>query len=378
MRDELSRCRGEQFDPELTDAFLEVLDELAERRATAARIAAEAAARIDPGLHETLLTLEDEATPAYAEIAAILREVRDANPPTRYLTTQARFDRRYVTVVDAEEQGPDLPRSAPDIFPDEVLQVLPRVLAGDDPKVNALFADQYGVWVTGLAPIRNHVGETIAVVAADLPPFRGAEEGGLRTAGEASLASILQAAAITSSRDEVDSISDGLTGLYNHRYLHERLTEELERAAELDSQLSVLFCDLDRFAEFNEQLGHRAGDNALRAVAHVLEQSIRAVDLAARYGGEEFVVVLLETDSRGRVRRGSAHPAGHRGHLDRPEPRSALDQHRRGHVPRRRRPQGRADRQGRLGDARRQTPGSQPRACLFGPGAHEQTSGTTT
>jgi diguanylate cyclase (GGDEF)-like protein len=297
--DELRRCRGSQWDPEMTDAFLEVLAGLEERRQKAVRIAREAARRIDPHMHARLQTPEDEKSKEYAAIAAILRDVRDANPPTRFVTTQTRLNRRYVIIVDAEENEEDRSHIGEDIFPDEILQVLPKVLAGEDPRVNALFADQYGVWVSGLAPIRDDGGEIAAVVAADLPPYSGAALGVLRTRGDDSLASILQTAAIRSTRAEVDTITDGLTGLYNHRYLHERLDEELARCEQEGTRLSILYGDLDRFKEFNEQAGHRAGDNALRSIAHIVEQSIRAVDLASRYGGEEFVVALLETGPRG-------------------------------------------------------------------------------
>ena len=96
------------------------------------------------------------------------------------------------------------------------------------------------------------------------------------------------------SRAEIEAISDGLTGLYNHRYLHERLAEEIERAREQKTAISLLFCNLDHFKQFNEARGHSSGDKALRNVAHVLEQAIRRIDLAARFGGEEFVLVLIE------------------------------------------------------------------------------------
>jgi diguanylate cyclase (GGDEF)-like protein len=139
----------------------------------------------------------------------------------------------------------------------------------------------------------------VAVVAASLPPFVGAQRGGLRRAGTETLASILQSAAARSDRGEIDAIADSLTGLYNHRYLHERLRGELRRSEELGTPLSLLFCDLDSFKEFNDALGHGAGDNALRSTAHVVEQSIRHVDLASRYGGEEFVVALIGTDTAG-------------------------------------------------------------------------------
>ena len=74
------------------------------------------------------------------------------------------------------------------------------------------------------------------------------------------LAAMLQSAAIRFSRAEVEAITDGLTGLYNHRYLHERLEEELERARRRGSTLSLLFCDCDHFKSYNDAYGHKAGD----------------------------------------------------------------------------------------------------------------------
>jgi diguanylate cyclase (GGDEF)-like protein len=106
---------------------------------------------------------------------------------------------------------------------------------------------------------------------------------------------MLQTAAVRLSRAEIDAVTDALTGLYNHRYLHERLSEELHRAREAERPLSVLFCDLDHFKDYNDANGHSAGDAVLREVAHLIEQSVRNVDVAGRYGGEEFVVLLVET-----------------------------------------------------------------------------------
>jgi diguanylate cyclase (GGDEF) domain len=110
---------------------------------------------------------------------------------------------------------------------------------------------------------------------------------------------MLQSAAIRFSRAEVEAITDGLTGLYNHRYLHERLEEELERARRRESKLSLLFCDCDQFKAYNDDYGHKAGDAALARIARIIEACSRRVDLAARYGGEEFVLVLIDTDDSG-------------------------------------------------------------------------------
>jgi diguanylate cyclase (GGDEF)-like protein/excisionase family DNA binding protein len=290
---ELQRCRGSQFDPEMVDAFLRVLDDVTRRRERADEIAAQAASRIRGETHAAVLALEDEQSDAYREIEQVLREVRDANPPTRFLTTHAQLDKRIVIGVDPEENEAEKSHLGDEIFVDEEL---PQVLAGKRPQVTAVFADEFGVWITGLAPIRDAAGDIVAVAVADLPALSASESEALRGDGRQTFAAMLQTAAVRLNRAEIDAITDALTGLYNHRYLHERLSEEVHRARDLQRPLSVLFCDLDHFKGYNDANGHSAGDAVLREVAHVIEQSVRSVDVAARYGGEEFVVLLVDTD----------------------------------------------------------------------------------
>ena len=290
---ELQNCRGSQFDPEMVDAFLHVLGDVAGRRAKADEIAAQAASRIRGETHAALLALDDEKSNAYREIETVLREVRDANPPTRFLTTHAQVDKRFVIGVDPEEDENEKSHLGDEIFADDEL---PQVLAGERAEVNAVFADEFGVWITGLAPIRDASGQIVAAVAADLPALSGSESETLRGDGRQTFAAMLQTAAVRLSRAEIDAITDALTGLYNHRYLHERLSEELHRARDLQRPLSVLFCDLDHFKGYNDSNGHSAGDAVLREVAHLIEQSVRNMDVAGRYGGEEFVVLLVETE----------------------------------------------------------------------------------
>jgi diguanylate cyclase (GGDEF)-like protein len=290
---ELQRCRGTQFDPEMVDAFLTVLEEVARRRARAYEIAATAAGRIRGESHRAVLETDDEQSGAYREIQTILRDVRDANPPTRFLTTHAQVDKRYVIGVDPEEDESERSHLGDEIFVDDELT---QVLDGKRPHVNTVFADEFGVWITGLAPIRDASGDIVAVAVADLPALSPSESETLRGDGRQTFAAMLQSAAVRLSRAEIDAITDALTGLYNHRYLHERLSEELHRARDQQRPLSVLFCDLDHFKRYNDASGHSAGDAVLREVAHVIEQSVRNVDIAARYGGEEFVVLLVETD----------------------------------------------------------------------------------
>jgi diguanylate cyclase (GGDEF)-like protein/PAS domain S-box-containing protein len=98
---------------------------------------------------------------------------------------------------------------------------------------------------------------------------------------------------------------DGLTGLANRRRFDERLLEEWGRAYRERTCLSLLMLDLDHFKDYNDQYGHPAGDECLRAVAGVLAaEAKRTTDLAARYGGEEFALLLPNTDAAGCVRIG--------------------------------------------------------------------------
>jgi diguanylate cyclase (GGDEF)-like protein len=101
------------------------------------------------------------------------------------------------------------------------------------------------------------------------------------------------------------AITDGLTGLFNHRYFYERLRDEVVRATRYDLQLSLLMMDLDDFKCYNDRFGHPAGDRVLRHVADIMKAQLReSVDVLARYGGEEFAVILPHTPAGGAERVG--------------------------------------------------------------------------
>jgi diguanylate cyclase (GGDEF)-like protein len=92
-------------------------------------------------------------------------------------------------------------------------------------------------------------------------------------------------------------LRDPLTGVNNRRFFDQRIEEEVSRAGRQQTPLSCLFVDLDHFKRVNDQQGHQAGDQILKQVATLLNDSLRSTDVLARYGGEEFVILLTDTDA---------------------------------------------------------------------------------
>ncbi len=93
------------------------------------------------------------------------------------------------------------------------------------------------------------------------------------------------------------SITDGLTGLYNQRYLDEAAPKALATAKEQGNPLSVLMVDSDCLKNVNDQFGHAAGDRFLRELADVMRREVRATDIVVRYAGDEFIILLPDTSS---------------------------------------------------------------------------------
>ena len=103
--------------------------------------------------------------------------------------------------------------------------------------------------------------------------------------------------------DELSSqaLTDSLTGLANRRAFDETLVREWKRTIREGSQISLLLLDIDHFKEFNDEYGHQAGDDCLRAVAAAVQGAVRDTDIVARYGGEEIAVILPSTNTGGAV-----------------------------------------------------------------------------
>jgi len=142
-------------------------------------------------------------------------------------------------------------------------------------------------------------------LAVDLPEGGGGEVGYLTNVfnymvsrlreGRRELDSINETLQTKNEELEMLSITDGLTGLVNHRFLIQKLNEEGIRASRYKHEFSVLMADVDHFKQYNDEFGHPAGDEVLRRVADIIRGSVRPGDTAARYGGEEYAIVMPET-----------------------------------------------------------------------------------
>ena len=118
---------------------------------------------------------------------------------------------------------------------------------------------------------------------------------------------------LTRANEELRRLAalDGLTGIANRRRFDEAAHVEWQRGRRQRTPLALLLCDVDHFKQYNDHLGHPAGDLCLKKMAAVLTGQLkRPADLAARYGGEEFALLLPNTDLAGALRVGEACRAG--------------------------------------------------------------------
>jgi diguanylate cyclase (GGDEF)-like protein len=139
------------------------------------------------------------------------------------------------------------------------------------------------------------VGESICGVLA----LSNRRSGGAYTPRDRELLRIFAAYMSSSIQNALDAIRaraqariDDLTGLFNSRYFHTRLDDEIARADRDGTDLSVMFIDLDHFKEVNDRFGHLAGSWTLQKVAQLLQENAPAAAVLARYGGDEFVIIL--------------------------------------------------------------------------------------
>lgn len=170
------------------------------------------------------------------------------------------------------------------ILDDTKTSVLGNILAAERSVILApLFAENevFGILYLGAAQENTYSAEYMSIV---------------------STASFLIAIAIKNAQlyDKTVSqaITDGVTGLYNHRYFQERLVESINWAERYKMKFALVMIDVDKFKQYNDTLGHPEGDKVLVEIANILKSYTRSTDVVCRYGGDEFSILILEVEPK--------------------------------------------------------------------------------
>ena len=208
--------------------------------------------------------------------ASLLDEVEPFYPLAQYPLTRSVLDEGRIVVVDVEDPGVDA-AEAEILRADGMggLVMLPLVAKGE------------AIGLVELVSRGRPINEADRITLA-------------RTMTHEAAMALENARLYETARNLADR--DPLTGFVNHRYLHERLSEEIVRAVRNRQPLSVLMLDLDDFKLVNDTFGHVYGDRVLVHVAEQVRSTLRAPDVGGRYGGDEFTVILPETGRDGAVR----------------------------------------------------------------------------
>jgi diguanylate cyclase (GGDEF)-like protein len=289
---ELELCAGTQFDPDMVVAFRRVLERMAGQRAVLQAAADQAAASIAAGDHLALCRSQDVASVEYGRILRLLRQARLEHGQVQSMVTVAPVDElRCMMVVDDDDDDARAVLPGAVEFCDD-LEL--DTLAGRRADANVVSVDRRGTWIVAAAPIRADDGTIVGAVAAARTPKDGVTTFGRGSTVSDTFSQIMHTAGARQTRVEIESMTDALTGLYNHRRFHELLHDTVDGARAADDEVALIFCDIDRFKQFNDRYGHLAGDDLLRRVSRILTACVRRGDVAARYGGDEFCVLLRD------------------------------------------------------------------------------------
>ena len=159
----------------------------------------------------------------------------------------------------------------------------------------------YIILVTGMSTV-NHLVEGMDAGADDYitKPFHSEQLMARLRAGQRIL-DLQQELLATQKALEIRATHDGLTGLWNHAAILERLAEELNRAEREMASVGVILLDLDHFKRINDTYGHMVGDQVLKESARRMTLAVRSYDRVGRYGGDEFLIVAPGCDGQATV-----------------------------------------------------------------------------
>ena len=103
---------------------------------------------------------------------------------------------------------------------------------------------------------------------------------------------------VEKKKDELEekNRTDPLTNIYNHKYMYDRLVDEINESKKQGKKLSIILLGIDNFISINDTFGHDVGDKILQSISRIIHKSLSDIDILGRYGGVEFMSILPETD----------------------------------------------------------------------------------
>ena len=205
----------------------------------------------------------------------------------------------FATASEAREQLNEIPWDLAIL--DRRLPDMDGAMLAQELKSNPEFKTRFIIMLTGEADQEDKV-EGLDLGADDYvtKPFQYPELLARIRAGKR-IVDLQKELLETNKRLERLSITDGLTNLYNHRYFQDELGRAFEESARYGRPLSLAIADLDFFKKVNDGYGHAVGDEVLKVVSRMFQESSRSTDLVARYGGEEFAIMMPETDGHSAI-----------------------------------------------------------------------------
>lgn len=315
--DEIRRCSGTQFDPHIVEVFCRVLasDETgADSSPDSSRpVTPPPAGGLAPAIIRPFAQTRQfqQAVPAMADVAKRLLRPLDLTAVLDEILGQIQdvFGYPICGVLFLDEQSQELEVKAQRGYDPEVakrlrLKVGAQGIAGwvasQRRSYYAPDVTRDALYVAGSPRARSNVAyplivddRVIGVLDVESPVVDAFPQD-VRTLLEAF--AVLAALAILRAQRDDDlnrlALTDGLTGLINHRALWQTLEREVARAKRSGEAVSLILVEVDRFKQINDRFGHMQGDAVLRQVADVLRRNSRAMDLVARFGGDEFVLLL--------------------------------------------------------------------------------------
>ena len=227
-----------------------------------------------------------------ANIISAMVSLISINQASVYLYNDKRNDFEVIGVFDSRTLTPQMP-------PQLDLSIPLKVLADGATYYQAPTDFQEWEWVCCL-PLENSQRKigTINIHALRQKEITPEQMNFLETvAGHAT--SALENALLYAIVEQ-ESITDGLTGVYNHRYFQKRLREHISLCQRRKRSVTfgLMIIDVDNFKQINDRYGHQFGDVVLKAIVKELQNNLREEDLIARYGGEEFVILIPEATEK--------------------------------------------------------------------------------